>query len=103
MNIFYDKNDFIEGKRIRTRLNTLHDYRLSLKKALVNPDQVILLPGYERQEETIYRFNSNDLPCKNLKQLKNRLKKDTDLGFLIQTKSFDELFRMRNYENNKNL
>ena len=96
MNIFHNENNYIQTKRTRTRLNTLHDYKKSLKKAVLNPEEPMLYPGYNRKEVTTYRFDSKDLPCSTLKEYKERLKTDTDIGYLIESKSFDELFQMRN-------
>ena len=96
MNIFHNENNYIQKTRSRTRLNTLHDYKQSIKKAVLNPEEPILYPGYDREEVRTYRFDSNDLPCSTLKEYKERLKTDTDIGYLIESKSFDKLFQMRN-------
>jgi hypothetical protein len=89
----------------KTRLNSLHDFEVSLKKSGLKENEgkkdIVLFPGKTHQEEIVFRFTDNELPYKSEKEYINRKKSiyQKDYAELVKQIGFEEAFhiRLKNY------
>ena len=84
-----------------TRISTIHDYLISLKKAVKEENlERIQLPGFTLIETHNFQWNNLDLPYKDFREWKIRQsKKGTkDYAELLKELSFEEVFIIRNNE-----